>query len=255
MKKVVCFLVGISLCFCVYTKDFAIESVYNNDRNLDSNGWHVCVYDDDIDASAELITELNTTYAQLATFDTVEVLSSDASDGGKKVTVYGLASDDTVISNTITLHSTATNPITSDSIYMYIDQATLNAECVGTVTIRKQSGDTFITSIPAGQLSTGMAQHFTGDKTSYITNWSVGKTAANHAITYELRYYSDDADCLDAADGYIVLDRIYASSDSITVSHRFPQPIKCPAGGWIAVYGTGSSADSAGKATLQGYDR
>ena len=102
-------------------------------------------------------------------------------------------------------------------------------------------------------MKAGIAQHFTGEKDSYITYFKGASTNDSSQIIYQLRYYPDDADCLDASDGYEVLDSIAASTFDTKESY-YPQPIRCKAGGWIAVYGIGMAADANGAIILQGYD-
>ena len=76
-------------------------------------------------------------------------------------------------------------------------------------------------------------------------------------VTFDLRWYPDDADCLDAGDGFLILDRIVCVGISEVQQPApiiYPQPIECPAGGWIVVYGLGGAANCMGHVTLQGFD-
>lgn len=68
---------------------FASDSIYERNRPNEVVGWSVFGADDDIDASAELITELDTTYTQLAVEGKIEVLSGSALDITQTVTVSG----------------------------------------------------------------------------------------------------------------------------------------------------------------------
>ncbi len=244
------------LSFFVCSSAIAADAVYNVNDNYDVDGWHVCVVDDDIDATAELVTELDTTYLQLTTsYDTLEVLSSDAGDTTQTVTVYGIDNNGKKCSDTFDLNGT--NVVDGSQYFQFVDYAVVDAECEGTITIRRATGDTFIVSIPAGQLNSQVAQHFNGEEVSYITSWSAGVTSTDGAITYELRWYPDDTDSRCFLNGYTVLDYIYVDATAAspyTIIHNFTQPIKCPAGGWIAVFGTGAGANCDGAVTIQGYD-
>lgn len=235
---------------------FAIDSVYERSRPHEVDGWHVSVEDRDIDINTpELITERITTYAQLAAEDTIEVLSSSASDITQTVTVTGIDNAGNKVSDDIVLNTTTgTTAVESSVTFRYIDQSSLDIECEGVVTIRRATGDTFITSIPIGDLEAGMLQHFNGQYNSYITNWSV-TTKATSAVKFELRWYPDDADSLDSGDGYKVLDRITTGATGDTIGCvGIVQPIKCPLGGWIAVFGAGTTNNQVGSVVLQGYD-
>ncbi len=254
MKKVL--LIGLlGLCISLFTVPVIAETVaiYTNDKAISWEGWSVFGSDDDIDATAELITELDTTYAQLAVADTIEVIRGDGADITQTVTVWGIRnSDDVRVSEVFSLDGGTVN---SGSVtFKYIDQASVDAECAGAVTVRRATGDTFITSIPIGVLQATMVQHFNGTKTSYITNWRASVTTTTGSVTFQLRYYPDDADCLDATDGFIVLDEILLTNVLSTQDRSYIQPWECPAGGYIAVYGTGSTTDCDGSVTLQGFD-
>ena len=241
----------------VYAERYGVESVYNRAKQHDVVGWHISVSDADIDATAELITQLATTYAQLAAEDEVEVLSSAAGDITQTITVFGINNNGKYVSEDITINTTAgTTATTSSTIFRYIDYVESDLECAGTITVRRETGDTFITSIPIGQLNAGMAQHFNGECVSYITDWKaqLNESSSANPIDFELRWYPDDADCLDAGDGYIVLDRGSAFASGDTIIGGIEQPIRCPAGGWIAAYGTGNAANASGSVKIQGYD-
>jgi hypothetical protein len=232
------------------------DSIYERWKPGEVKGWTVYANDDDVDESAyEMITELDTTYAQLAAADTIEIVSSDASDITQTVTVYGINSAGKKASESIALDTTAgTTAVESDTTFTYIDQVEVDAECAGVITVRRATGDTFITSIPIGQLDAQMAQHFNGEYKTYITGWSARCTSTTGSIILQLRWYPDDADCLDAGDGYKVLDEIIFTNELGSDSGIMGNPILVPAGGWIAVYGIGGAANSDCSVTIQGVD-
>jgi len=241
-------LVGLLVCFSAY--GYGIDSAAIREKPSEVKGWTLSVYDDDIDASAALITELDTTYVQMTSMDTIEVLSSSASDLGAVITLYGVSNAGKYIAENITL--LGSDPETSDSTFMFIDQVSAADNCVGTITVRVEGSDQFITSIPIGSLDAGMAQHYNGEKDTYITYWETDLDIAM-PIAFELRYYPNTADSLSPTVGYRVLDR--SSPDTAGADVRwYAQPIKCGKGGYIAVYGTGSAANSKGHTVIQGYD-
>jgi len=253
VKNVLIVIVCLLVCSVGYcgTQD----SIYERDSNYEKVGWTVYANDDDIDATLELITELDTTFAQLAAEDTIEVVSASAADITQTVTVYGINSAGKKVSEEIALDTTAgTTAVAGTVTWRYIDQAEVDIECAGAITVRRATGDTFITSIPIGQLDAQMAQHFNGEYITYITGWSARCTSTTGTVLLELRWYPDDADCLDPTDGYKILDAIQFTNVLGSDSGIMGQPIKCPAGGYIAVYGLGGAANSDASVTVQGMD-
>lgn len=226
-----------------------------------AEGWHLHALADDVDAATEIVAhDMATAFAQLAAEDTIEVLSGSALDLTQVVTVYGIDSAGNQASEAITL--TGDTAVTSSTTWRYIENARLNVECAGLITIRRATGDTFIMEIGIGDMHTQVCQHFNGTKTSYISYFDAGGWDVDGSLQFELRWYPDDADCLDADDGYIVLDRAAMlfkdGTDELTVVAQprgaYPLPIKCPPGGWITVYVTSDSADAQAWATVQGFD-
>jgi len=253
MRKVILIIMALSLMFAPLS--MASDAVYERIKLDETIGWSISGSDDDIDAAYELITELDTTFAQLAAEDSLEVVSASAADITQSVTISGIDDDGNKNSETIALDTTAgTTAITSVLTWRYVDQVTVDAECAGAITVRRATGDTFITSIPIGSLDATMIQHFNGEQDTYITGWRASVTTTTGTVIFELREYPDDADCLDAGDGYRVLDSIALTNVLSTQDRPFNQPIKCSAGGWICVYAIGGAANSDGTVTLQGYD-
>jgi len=215
-------------------------------------GWTLNVRDLDVDAAEELVTELATTYAQLAAEDNIEVLSASASDITQTVTVTGINNKGKRVSEDFTLIGTGI--ATGSTLFLYIDQAEVDIECVGAVTVRREAGDTFITSIPINYLEAGMAQHFNGEKDSYVTGWKIDKMAADATFRADLRWYPDDADCLDPTDGMVTKDTLFIEVEDGGAETTFAQPIRLKAGGWLAVYGKGGAANTQANVTVTGYD-
>jgi len=248
MKKM---LVSIVFALIMFSA-MASDATYERNRPNEVVGWSVFGSDDDIGTSYELITELDTTYAQLAAEDTLEVISASASDTAQTVTVTGVDNSGEKVSESYLL--TGATVVSGTLTFRYVDQVSSDKECAGAITVRRDTGDTFITSIPVGFLDAGMVQHFNGEETSYITGWRASCTSTTGTLIFELREYPDDADCLDAGDGYRVLDSIVFTNVLGTQNRPFPQPIKCSAGGWIAVYCDGGTDNADGSVTVQGFD-
>lgn len=251
MKRMLGVLLGIFLFIGISYA--STDAIYNRDKPSEVKGWSINVEDNDTDLTAAMVTELDTTYAQLAAEDNIEILSSSALDITQTVTVKGINSSGNQVSESIALDTAdGTTVKTSTNTFRYIDQAEVDIPCVGTITIRRATGNTFITSIPIGSLEAGMVQHFNGDYDSYITGWK-GSVKTSAIVKYELRWYPDDSYCLSPSTGYKVLDTIIAATGD-TVTSPFLQPIKCDKGGWIVVYGQGTINDETGTISLQGYD-
>ena len=251
MKKV-SLSIMVLLFSLVVTSAFATDAIYERNRVREVVGWSVFGADDDIGTSPELITELDTTYAQLAAEDTLEVLSADSGDSTQTVTVIGIGDDGNKLSESFIL--TADTAVAGALTFRYVDQVSVDAECAGAITVRRATGDTFITSIPIGSLEATMVQHFNGEETSYITGWRANNTSTTGTLIVDLRVYPDDADCLDAGDGFRIEDQIVFTNVLGTQNRPLPQAIKVPAGSWIAVYCTGGTDNADVSATIQGYD-
>jgi hypothetical protein len=244
--------IGVVMFFLFTISCFAgSDAVYERNRPQEVKGWSVSGFDDNIGLTARLITELDSTYTQLSAEDTIEVVSNSSTDVTQTITVSGIDSSGNKISEDVAL--AGTTPVASSATFRYIDQVGTNIACLGTITTRKATGDTFIISIPVGMIEATVIQHFNGEKDSYITNWNAAVTSTGPGIVFDLRYYPDDASSLTPTLGYKVIDEMvlpYVSSDSSSLA----QAIKCPAGGWIAVYATGRIASMDASVTVQGYD-
>ena len=72
MRKI---LIGFLLMFFVVPLVFAgvVETARERDLYSENVGWNVYASDDDMDTAGGLVTELDTTYAQLDAEDTLEV--------------------------------------------------------------------------------------------------------------------------------------------------------------------------------------
>lgn len=222
-------------------------------------GFVIECYDANIDGSAELLSE-NTgmSYAQISAAEAVEIYSSSSADITQVVTVGGI--DNTSGAYVIESETlTGVTPVATTTVFRYVDQMWSDAECAGTVWARKATGDVAIIEMTIGSVKANVAQHFSGTKVSYVQKWWATNVLGTDEVLLELRWYPDDADSLDAGDGFMVLDRIHliAGADS-PAPHDFTDypngGLRCPAGGWLAVYGTGASADEGASVTVVGFD-
>lgn len=229
------------------------ECVLLNQPRAGARGWHLHAYNSVIGDSLEMMAPSTFTYAQNDGEDQIEVLSSDGADTTQYVTIYGIDNSGNKIREKMGVLTGAT-AVLSTNTFRYIENAWVDAETAGTVTIQDED-DNSIAEIEIGSLNTGIAQHFNGESESYITFFAGGLYDGTKDATYELRWYPDDADCLDAGDGFEVLDRLYCPVESGHDSHSYPMPIgPLPKGGWIVVYAIADAASAKGWCTLQGFD-
>lgn len=227
-----------------------------------TESWICSAFHTDIDNAAELIVTEGT-YAQLATASVAELVSSQAADITQIATVHGIDANGNRQSEAITL--TGTDTVQGSLTFTYIENFYLNTEAAGNITLQ-HSDNTDVNIIPANQLSADVVQHFTGECWTYLNQWWAElyylTGAANDDILFELRWYPDDADCLDTGDGYAVIDRINIKYDSTaTQALMRPSGIKVfkpalvlPPGGWLAVFGLAGAANMDGVAGMQGID-
>jgi len=238
---------------------YGFDSVRNVDNNYNVEGWSFSVMDQDVDVDWEMLTGIGSTYAQLAAAAKIEVLIGEGPGATRDVTIHGIDSNGEKQSELV--RATTTTAIPSSLTYTYFDYAEVSPESSVAVTIRN-ADDTFITSIPVGLLESSNAQHFPGEKNSYITGWGISvpeDKAITPAVKAQLRYYPTAADCLDDADGYYVLDRMnvgIGSTVSISTDFRqFPQAMKCGKNGYIAVFASSDVANATVDVLIQGYDK
>jgi hypothetical protein len=254
MKRLMTLLVLVLFAFA--SAVFASDVMFTRDKPYEIKGWSIYGADDDIDTTPQLITELDTTYKQLAVADKIEVLSASAADITQTITIKGIDNSGNLITETIVLNtSNGTTAVTSTATFRYIDQVSVSASCAGVITIRRATGDTFIVSIPVGALEATVVQHFNGEKYTTLTNWRASVTSTTGTVAFQLRWYPDDSSCLNTAfatSDSIVLDEISLTNALDTMDRDVN--IKLSPGGWIAVVATGGSANSDGSVTLQGFD-
>ena len=253
MKRIL--LVGLCILLFAIPSFAETVAIYTKDKAISYEGFSIFGADDDMSTSATLVTELDTTYAQTDAEDTLEIVSSDDADITQTVTITGIDDEGNRVTEALPLDTVkGSNVETTSTTFRYVDQVSVDTECAGVITVRDATDDNLITSIPIGALEATMVQHFNGEKDSYITGWRANVTSTTGTVLFQLRWYPDDADCLDPTDGYKVLDEIQFTNVLGSQDRPFPQPIKCPAGGWIAVYSTAGTDDADGSVLVQGFD-
>jgi len=94
---------------------------------------------------------IRVTFTDVASPDTIQVLSSSSSDTTQQITVVGRAASGATVQQTVQLNGTNVVNLTSLGTVERIQKATLNANCVGDVTVRRSTGPTTIGVIPAGE--------------------------------------------------------------------------------------------------------
>lgn len=240
---------------------YAASNPIMTGRSQPGSGWILVVADDDLATSVagnELLTELDSTFVQIAAADTVYFVSSDNNDTTQTAYIRGI---DNATGNqtdeSITL--TGTTIATSSTTFRYIDQIWLSAEAAGTVSLhRTDSPYALCNSIEIGSLKGDVGHHFNGEKVTYLKKWwATSNTTTMKNL--ELRWYPDDADCLDSDDGFTVLDRIVLAGTVYRCDpHVFGDSddgLKLSAGGWLAIFGDGIGSGQEATVTVIGQDR
>jgi len=219
-----------------------------------ARGWHLHCYNDTIGNALEIMAPSTFTYAQNDAADQLEFVSSDTNDITQYITAYGIDSNSKKVKEKKIL--TGTTVVLSTSTWLYFENAWLDAEAAGTVTIQDEDNN-LIAEIEIGSLNTGIAQHFNGESESYITYFAAELYDMTQDCNFELRWYPQDADCLDATDGFEILDRLaaFAAEGPSPPPHMYPMPIgPLPKGGWLCVYAIGAAASAKAFCTVQGFD-
>lgn len=229
-------------------------------------GWHRNAYDADIDhGAAELVAE-NVVQVQLAVAGTLKIDSGSAADTTQTVYIRGIDNNDKQIIESKMLTGQTALAV-STTVWKYVECAWLDANCAGAVIVTDSSNATICT-ITIGQMSTYIMQHFTGEYTGYLTGLWCGPSANATPITdggvnFDLRWYPDDQSSdADFTDGYISLAQPAISVELVTdltfgmapPPMIFPQPIRLPPGGWLALFAQSIAANNFVWAMMQGYD-
>lgn len=216
-------------------------------------GWHLHSYNDTIGTALEFqYPTWATAFAQLAAEDQIEWVSASAADTTQYVTVYGIDNAGNKIKETKIL--TGQTVVLSTNTWRYVENVWVDKECAGIITVQRET-NTYIMEIEVGGLNSGACHHFNGECESYITFFAGGLYDDAYDATYQLRWYPDDADCLDATDGFEVLDELFCTDASGHDVHSYGMPIgPLPKGGYIAVWALSDAASAKGFCTLQGFD-
>lgn len=219
-----------------------------------ARGWHIHTYNDVIGGSLEFMYPTwAETFVQMNGEDTLEFISDNSNDITQYISVFGIDNAGKKVMERKIL--TGDTLVASTNTWRYVENAWIDAEAAGIVEVRNAGDDAYIMEIEAGILSTGACHHFNGEEETYITFFAGGLYDGTKDATYQLRWYPDDADSLDAADGFEVLDELYCPVESGHDNHPYPMPIgPLPKGGYIAVWAIADAASAKGWVTLQGFD-
>jgi hypothetical protein len=213
-----------------------------------------------------------TGFTQMAAQGDLELVTSGASGAsGTIVLVSGISTGGYKVHQYITVGGTTGTAVTGTIKLRYFENAFVQSTgyplaATGCVLTFRTSGDTAITVLKNGQMWTALGQHFTGHLTSYITMFHAGLLDnPTDNVWFDLRWYPNDARCVkstDTTEGYYILARqmchgLIADTGLAPYSPAplvFPQPLRCPAGGWISIWATGGAASSDAFCMLQGFD-
>lgn len=129
------------------------------------------------------------TFAQLTAADPIEVGSSSAADTFR-VLIFGVKQDSVAWQSYVRFQGTTF--AASDTTFRKFENAILDSPMtkvpVGTITLRKATGDVTVATIPVGETSTKLAQKFLAEwpvnvkpKHMFFEQWAVNYTGADTA--------------------------------------------------------------------------
>lgn len=90
-------------------------------------------------------------FTDLAANDDIEVLSSAAGDTTQQITVTARDASGATVSQTVTLNGTTAVILSTMGVVERVQRALLNADCAGTVTVRRSVAGATIGTIPIGE--------------------------------------------------------------------------------------------------------
>lgn len=199
--------------------------------------WSKIGYNGDVDASTEDMIAQGGTYTFPEAAIKMDIVSSDdvdgktlapASTGARTVTIYGLSTDFSEISETITLDGTT--PVeTTNSYYrinnMHVATAGTGGKAAGNITLSEANGTTYKYSyIALGQTRTRQCVWTVPkDKTLYVTSIAFavgGATKEKVAVFTTLAKYDNKA--------YAVLDFFMAYSEVVIEDEAYTRQLEVP---------------------------
>jgi hypothetical protein len=108
-------------------------------------------------------------FTQMASNDTVRIVSSAAGDTTQTVTITGRLADGSLASEVLNLNGTT--PVTSSNTYERLLKAEMSATAAGTVTVARTTGPTTIRVIPIGERGFQAMFQRLASSTTGATNW------------------------------------------------------------------------------------
>lgn len=108
-------------------------------------------------------------FTQMASNDTVRVVSASAGDTSQTVTITGRKVDGSLASETLNLNGTT--PVTSSNTYERLLKAEMSATAAGIVTVARSTGPTTIRTIPVGERGFQAMFQQLASSTSGATSW------------------------------------------------------------------------------------
>lgn len=242
MKKLLLILLCLCVCTCALDAKPRDNAVDTRNSLKTSDGFWIYVVDSNVGSTASLISTTGT-FNQVTAASTIEI-KSNAGDTTQTVTIRGVDNRGKARSEDVTL--TGTVWTTTSATFTYFDQAWLDGWTSGAIDIRKNVGDKAIMSIASGTMSSSIAQRFSAEKNMVVQEWGASLSGSTTPcnIYVELRWYPAAANSLTPGTGYMVLDKLTATSRVANIRHLgrgYEDGIKCPQNGWLAVYGNTDS--------------
>jgi len=218
-----------------------LKGIYGEEANVNS-------------ASTFVLVEKNNK-AQLAATDTIQVVSSSASDITQSVFIEGVDSSGAYISETIALNAAnGTTAVDSASaLWRAVHNVYLSATCAGNITIRRKTGATGIWVVSIGDLTPLSATYVVpmNKRFGFLSDyWATSSEEGQVGV-----FISSAQVLNDTAITWLPIWEFAsgASGEKFGDSKHFYMPVKIPTGYAVAVMATGTATGDV-KAQLFGWN-
>ena len=107
--------------------------------------------DDSSTTGGAIDTDHRIVFAQMGANDKLNVFSSSGADTSQVVTVIGRKPNGSITTSTATLNGTNKISLSPDDTFAIVLRCTVGADCVGTVTLERETGSVLVGTIPPGE--------------------------------------------------------------------------------------------------------
>lgn len=183
------------------------------------------------------------TFAQIAATDYVEFVSGSADDTTQTAYISFIDTNGKANQMSKALNgATAVKPTTATVVY--VNQFWVSAACAGTITLRRDTGDTAIGTVTIGTLHSDVGHWYAGDIGALIIPVRAGISSTDGSAEFQMRVYPLAAS---TTTGYDVVDRIIITNAVQTETFDSGEEgIFIPAGGKFEVWADASGDNTDG---------